>query len=232
MKFADKLERLRKTRGLSQENIAEKCHVSRQAVSKWESGNSLPDIDNLIIIGRLFGVSLDYLVNDKIEEVIPLAAVSYSDNAEDGLLSTVVGKWCIIQFNFAEYSLFGDGWKMKILGYDDKFFYGKRIHHRKAKWCIIKRKAIKSYDLIQISANKESAYNIEESDLDFNFILEKLYGKKCIFGKECDWLTRIFIGGDEIKGIIQSYDCGILNIKAGNKTRVADITEMVYLSEL
>ena len=232
MKFADKLERLRKTRGLSQENIAERCHVSRQAVSKWESGNSLPDIDNLIIIGQLFGVSLDYLANDKIEELIPLAAVNYSDSTEDGILSTVVGKWCIIQFNFFANSLLGDGWKIIILGYDNKYFYGKRILHGKAKWCIIKRKAVKSYDIIQMPINKKGITDTEEFDADFNFIIERLYGKKCIFSRECDKLTRIFIGGDEIKGIIQSYDCGILNIKTGKRIRVADITDMVYLSEL
>lgn len=231
MKFADKLERLRKTRGLSQENIAEKCHVSRQAVSKWESGNSLPDIDNLIIIGQLFGVSLDYLVNDKIEEVIPLAPVSYADNTENGVLSKVVGKWCAIQFNFVMYSLM-DEWKVKILGYDDKFFYGKRIYHGKAKWCIIKRKVVKSYDLIQIPVRKEKKYNIEETDVNFNLVIEKLNGKKCIFSRECDKLTRIFIGGDEIKGILQSHDCGIFNIKAGKKVCVADITDMVFFSEI
>lgn len=231
MKFADKLERLRKTRGFSQENIAEQCHVSRQAVSKWESGNSLPDIDNLIIIGQLFGVSLDYLVNDKIEELIPLSSVNYSNNTEDGILNSVIRQWCHIQFNFIEYS-FSDGWKIKILGYDDKYFYGKRLYHGRTKWCIIKRKAVKSYDLIQMSENKEKEYDIDESKADFNLVIEKINGTICIFKRDCDEWTRFFIGGDEIKGIMQSYDCGILNIKKGKKMRIADITDMVYLSEL
>ncbi len=231
MKFADKLERLRKTRGLSQENIAEKCHVSRQAVSKWESGNSLPDIDNLIIIGQLFGVSLDYLVNDKIDEIIPLAAVNYSDQAEDGLLNTVLRKWCFIQFKFLELFL-SDGWKVKILGYDDKYFYGKRLLHGQVKWFIIKRKAIKSYDIIQVPANKGHIYSTIEYDADFDLVINELHGKKCVLNRECDLLTRFFTDGNEIKGILQSYDCGILTIKKGRKTRVADITDMIYLSEL
>lgn len=239
MKFADKLERLRKTRGLSQENIAEKCHVSRQAVSKWESGSSMPDIDNLIIIGQLFGVSLDYLVNDKIEEIIPLPNISYANNKEE-ILSTVIGKWCIVTFHFGVYFGLQDGWKVKILGYDDKYIYGKRLRRRKEKWCIIKRKIIKSYDILQKPPHKEDKLNIKQSDIDFNFIIEKMHGKKCRYARECDTLSRLFTDGNEITGIIlseitgviQSNDCGILNIKVGKKIRVADMTAINYLSEL
>lgn len=230
MKFADKLERLCKTRCLSQENIAERCHVSRQAVSKWESGNSMPDIDNLISIGQIFGVSLDYLVNDKIEEFIPLTAVNYAESTEDGVLNAVVGKWCFIQFNFMLYTTV-DGWKVKILGYDDKFFYGKRIRHGRTKWCIIKRKAVKTFDLIEISSCKENL-KVEAVSADFNFIIERIKGKKCIFSRDCDKWVRILWGGDEVKGIVQSYDSGILTLKNGKRMRVADITEMVYISEL
>jgi transcriptional regulator with XRE-family HTH domain len=234
MKFADKLEKLRKTRGLSQESIAEKCHVSRQAVSKWESGNSLPDIDNLILIGELFGVSLDYLVNDKIEEVIPLAPINYITNSEDGIINTVLGKWCIIHFNLSDYSFYRDEWKVHIVGYDNKYFFGRRILHGKLKWCIIRRKSIKSFDLTHIPAHKKNLWidPDDESNISFDLVIEKLSGKKCIFGPSCDLLTRLFLDGNEIKGTIESYDYGMLNIRKGKKIRIADITNMVYLSEL
>lgn len=62
MDFKEKLAAIRKDRGLSQEEIAERIGVSRQAVSKWESGESFPDIDNLIAIGDILGVSIDRLV--------------------------------------------------------------------------------------------------------------------------------------------------------------------------
>ena len=54
---------LRKRRGLSQEEFAEKIHISRQAVSKWERGEALPDIENLIEIAEFYGVTIDELIN-------------------------------------------------------------------------------------------------------------------------------------------------------------------------
>lgn len=63
------LQELRKKNGLSQEELADKLGVSRQAVSKWERGEALPDIENLIALAKLYGVSLDDLVgNIKKEE--------------------------------------------------------------------------------------------------------------------------------------------------------------------
>lgn len=61
--LANKLYNLRKANGLSQEEFAEKVNVSRQAVSKWERGETLPDTDNLITIAKLYGVSLDELIS-------------------------------------------------------------------------------------------------------------------------------------------------------------------------
>ncbi|MBR6777623.1 MAG: helix-turn-helix transcriptional regulator, partial [Clostridia bacterium] len=63
--LGSKLYELRKKSGLSQEAFAEKLGVSRQAVSKWECGASLPDTDNLITISKLYGVSLDELIGNE-----------------------------------------------------------------------------------------------------------------------------------------------------------------------
>ena len=60
--FQDRLNRLRRERGLSQEDLAEVVGVTRQAVQKWESGASRPDMDNLAALARYFGVTLDHLV--------------------------------------------------------------------------------------------------------------------------------------------------------------------------
>ena len=55
---------IRKNQGITQEQLAEKLDVSRQAVAKWESGQVYPDINNLIQISNLFHVTVDYLVRD------------------------------------------------------------------------------------------------------------------------------------------------------------------------
>ena len=62
--LADKLQLLRKKNLLSQEELAEKLGISRQAVSKWESGQSLPDLNKLKAISKLYNVTIDSLVND------------------------------------------------------------------------------------------------------------------------------------------------------------------------
>lgn len=68
MKFYDKLVGLRREKGFSQEQLADLLGVSRQAVSKWESGSSMPETEKLIAIADLFGVSVDYLVRENVEQ--------------------------------------------------------------------------------------------------------------------------------------------------------------------
>lgn len=67
MILADKIMQLRKKEGWSQEELAEKLKVSRQSVSKWESAASIPDLDKILVLSRLFGVSTDYLLKDDFE---------------------------------------------------------------------------------------------------------------------------------------------------------------------
>ena len=65
MNFAEKLCALRKKQGFTQEVLAEKLHVSRQAVAKWETASAYPDIDNLIQLSNLFHVTVDYLIKEQ-----------------------------------------------------------------------------------------------------------------------------------------------------------------------
>ncbi|HEL2051615.1 TPA: helix-turn-helix transcriptional regulator [Streptococcus suis] len=63
--LAQQIRVLRTTKNLSQDELAEKLYISRQAVSKWENGEATPDIDKLVQLAEIFGVSLDYLVLGK-----------------------------------------------------------------------------------------------------------------------------------------------------------------------
>ncbi len=79
MTFGEKLQALRKARGWSQEELATQINVSRQALSKWESGASVPDTENVVALSRLFGVSTDYLLLENGEttaQAAPTAAPS------------------------------------------------------------------------------------------------------------------------------------------------------------
>lgn len=77
MILADKILQLRKNNGWSQEELAEKMNVSRQSISKWESAAAIPDINRIIELGRIFGVTTDYLLKDEIEDL------EYSDTDDN-----------------------------------------------------------------------------------------------------------------------------------------------------
>ncbi len=69
MILAEKIMQLRKKNGWSQEELAEQLNVSRQSVSKWESAQSIPDLNKILAMSELFGVSTDYLLKDNVEEM-------------------------------------------------------------------------------------------------------------------------------------------------------------------
>ena len=75
MILADKIMNLRKKAGWSQEELAEQLNVTRQSVSKWEGARAVPDMEKVVQMSRIFGVSTDYLLKDEIEE----------DNPEDNV---------------------------------------------------------------------------------------------------------------------------------------------------
>lgn len=82
MILADKIILQRKKAGWSQEELAEQLGVSRQSVSKWEGAQSIPDMDKLLKMSRLFGVSTDYLLKDEIDDA---PAVLTADESDTGL---------------------------------------------------------------------------------------------------------------------------------------------------
>lgn len=72
MNLADKIIQLRKKKGWSQEELAEMINVTRQSVSKWESRASMPDLDKIVRLSEIFGVTVDYLLKDESHaDVVP-----------------------------------------------------------------------------------------------------------------------------------------------------------------
>ncbi len=81
MKLSDKIQYLRKEKGLSQEELAEICGVSRQSISKWEADIALPETEKLLILGETFHVSVDVLLKDSLILNEVKTAHGCSDNA-------------------------------------------------------------------------------------------------------------------------------------------------------
>ena len=76
MSLGDKIAELRRQRGWSQENLAERLGVTRQSVSKWESGASVPDLDKIIGLSELFGVTTDYLLGREDLQVLDVSGLT------------------------------------------------------------------------------------------------------------------------------------------------------------
>ena len=105
MKLSDKLVGLRKSAGMSQEELAEKLNVSRQAVSRWEMGTAMPDAVNILQLSKLFHVTTDYLLNEEYESDadLPQVRAVKADGVHQGmiLLVTLEVMALILQFTAA-----------------------------------------------------------------------------------------------------------------------------------
>ena len=83
MDFGAKLKEIRKNEGLSQEQLADKIGVSRQAITKWETGRALPDMENMIILAEIFKTTLDELVSQAIPQYQKKKEVYTSETVYD-----------------------------------------------------------------------------------------------------------------------------------------------------
>ncbi len=88
MTFAEKLQCVRKSKQLSQEELAEKCEVTRQSVSKWETGAAYPETEKLLVLCGVLDVSLDYLLRD-------IRDIPREDQkkGQPSLYAPYIGKW-------------------------------------------------------------------------------------------------------------------------------------------
>ena len=83
MDFGQKLKEIRKNEGLSQEQLAEKIGVSRQAITKWETGKGMPDIENMMILSEIFKTTLDELVSQAMPQHAAKTPVYHSETSYD-----------------------------------------------------------------------------------------------------------------------------------------------------
>ena len=122
IEIANRLVNLRKANNLSQEALAEKLGISRQAVSKWERAEASPDTDNLILLARIYGVSLDELL--KTEDEIPRPEPEQPDDENPS------GRE-----EYTEQESFGDGKILDIGQKYDKEWFSHRHHF--PMWVVI-----------------------------------------------------------------------------------------------
>nr|MBQ4317947.1 helix-turn-helix transcriptional regulator [Clostridia bacterium] len=149
MQLSEKIITLRKSRNMTQEQLAETLDVSRQAVSRWEVGSALPDAMNVLQLSRLFGVSADYLLNDDYESDRDIPAVKHTQATEKKFIKSISAFWvAVLGFlgNFVIYVLsrfikvhvpfvtIDNGqkmwhWSSDHMGYSYRYFIGEHNLH-------------------------------------------------------------------------------------------------------
>ena len=130
MEFGEKLQELRKNKGLTQEELAEELYVSRTAVSKWESGRGYPSIDSLKDISKFFSVSIDDLLSG--EKLLSIAEKENKSNIRNmcDLLFSIVDLFSIILIVLPLYPNAIDGfvYSVNLLNYTQVSGINKTVY--------------------------------------------------------------------------------------------------------
>ncbi|HIZ58094.1 MAG TPA: helix-turn-helix domain-containing protein [Candidatus Faecalibacterium gallistercoris] len=107
MQFNEKIISLRKSMGLSQEELGTELHVSRQTISKWESAQSYPDFQRLVLLSDYFGLTLDELVRDV--DVADVRAKNVNNEKLDSIYSDINSAKKTIKWLYNCYLVVGGG---------------------------------------------------------------------------------------------------------------------------
>ena len=106
MKLSEKIQYLRKEHGLTQEQLAEQCNVSRQAITKWESDIAIPETEKIIFLSKLFKVSIDALIKDELDIIgtkeVSSCGKSLGIDSNSGLYEGVLIKESIVDENILD----------------------------------------------------------------------------------------------------------------------------------
>ena len=170
MNFSEKLKEIRKKEGISQEQLAEKIGVTRQAITKWETGKGLPDVENMAIIAEIFKTTIDELLMDSVTKTAPEAILYTSE--------TIYDIDCEKHFDVN----IGSAAAIKLSSGDDEKLHVKlsseTIENLDSTFKIKLDDRKSRLDVICLNKNKLSRYEAEES-LTVEIILPNKYSDIC-----------------------------------------------------
>ena len=170
MNFSNKLKEIRKKEGISQEQLAEKIGVTRQAITKWETGKGLPDVENMVIIAEIFKTTIDELLMDSVTKKTPETSVYTSE--------TIYDIDCEKHFDVN----IGSAAAMKLSSGDDEKLHVKlsseTLENLDSMFKIKLDDRKNKIDVICLNKNKLSRYEAEES-LTVEIILPNKYSDHC-----------------------------------------------------
>jgi transcriptional regulator with XRE-family HTH domain len=182
MTLGEKIQQLRKNNSLSQESLAEKLEISRQAISKWELGESIPDSDKIVQLSKFFKVSTDFLLFDNIDKY---AAPILNENDKqiekptenNNLYRNFLGKWVKIFFNDKEFQGF---YQIAVIAINNEYILFKNIKGKKGILTIENIQSISEADIYKKTKDHKKIPEIVLEDAyDNNNLLKTFIGNHC-----------------------------------------------------
>lgn len=214
MTFGEKLYELRKSSGLSQEQLAEKCSITRQSVSKWELGQGYPETEKLLVLCRVLDVDLDYLLRDEI-----VSQSTPSRQAISNPYLPYLGKWVTLLLNDIDLGTIPLA-AITAMNYDYVVF------EMKGKMGAIKTSDIKTISEANISEKKAAAlspikvFDLKNGDNPYKMFI----GKKCSIKLRRDFSPGIFSGSVSVAWLPSTE---IIAVTDGNMTVLYKKKEML-----
>ena len=221
MTFREKLHALRKASGLSQEQFAEKCNVTRQSVSKWELGQGYPETEKLLMLCRVLDVDLDYLLREEIA-----CQTTPKQETIANPYQQYLGKWTMLLLYDRDLGAIPCA---AIAAMNHEYI----VFCVNGKMGVIRSSDIQAISEARLSKKKIAAlgtvavFELKNSDHPFKLFI----GKKCaVKFKRCDLLTTSNLGGLPTAEIIAVTDHS-MTVLFQNREMVVRINDILVVIE-
>lgn len=226
MTLGKRIQELRKQNNFSQEQLAEKLEVSRQAISKWELDQSIPDTDKIIQLSYLFRVSTDYLLI----EGLTLPSKGNTDNSTNTNTSSLdgykdfIGRWVKI---FLDDRGFGGLYQVAMLNTDDNYLL---FHDKKGKKGILKIKSILSISDADIYKKTSTKIpDIQLDNLPLSNPLKYFEGKHCMIRYICKSMFTTPQGHFDV--LVEKITPDEILISSKDKKSIIKINRILMINE-
>lgn len=216
MTIGEKIKSLRTEKGITQEVLAENLNVSRSAIAKWETNSGVPEVSNLIMISKLFDISVDELLDDKKKRTITgMKADKKIDSGE------YAGKYYDIELNGWNDGVFD----VFILGEDEEFLFYQKPNQNRSVYGMIGKKYILS---VKVSKRSKRSHD-KSGSVNRNYFCEKsvrmeLASKEGFIKGFFD-----FRNDDYLAVVINSFSESKILLKYGKEVNISDVSKIEEL---
>lgn len=216
MTIGEKIKLLRTEKGITQEALAENLNVSRSAIAKWETNSGVPELSNLIMISKLFDISVDELIDDKKKSKI-------TETKDDKIfnLSEYVGKYYDIELNGWDDGVFD----VFIIGEDEEFLFYQKTNQTRTVFGMIGKKYILS---VKVSRQSDLSHD-DISSINRNYFCGK---SVCIELASREGFIKGFFdfrNDDYLDVIVNSFSESKVLLKYGKDVNIDDISKIEEL---